>query len=228
MLHLHTITRCFLMGLALLGLSVSSANAAVYHVDRFVGTNLISGYIETDGATGVLGAHNIIDWAFDIRVPYGIWEGSLAVSTTLDSCDQPGGPTGAYSCGIGASTGDLIVRGTALTATPQQLLWDFTEVSPDPLDPFYLYIGGPVNNQPGSLTWCLSNPYAGNFGLCDGSPGEGLINSPGGLLLGLDAYVAEVVPIAQAISPVPIPAAGWLFGTALIGLVGFSKRKKAA
>jgi hypothetical protein len=30
------------------------------------------------------------------------------------------------------------------------------------------------------------------------------------------------------ISPVPVPAAVWLFGTALIGLVGFSKRKKAA
>jgi hypothetical protein len=31
-----------------------------------------------------------------------------------------------------------------------------------------------------------------------------------------------------AISAVPVPAAVWLFGTALIGLVGFSKRKKAA
>ena len=29
-------------------------------------------------------------------------------------------------------------------------------------------------------------------------------------------------------SPVPIPAAAWLFGTALIGLFGFSKRRKAA
>lgn len=30
------------------------------------------------------------------------------------------------------------------------------------------------------------------------------------------------------LSPVPVPAAVWLFGTALIGLVGFSKRRKAA
>lgn len=30
------------------------------------------------------------------------------------------------------------------------------------------------------------------------------------------------------ISPVPVPAAVWLFGTALIGLVGFSKRRKSA
>ena len=31
-----------------------------------------------------------------------------------------------------------------------------------------------------------------------------------------------------SVSPVPIPAAIWLFGTALIGLVGISKRSKAA
>jgi hypothetical protein len=30
------------------------------------------------------------------------------------------------------------------------------------------------------------------------------------------------------VSPVPVPAAIWLFGTALIGLVGFGKRRKAA
>jgi len=30
------------------------------------------------------------------------------------------------------------------------------------------------------------------------------------------------------LSPIPVPAAVWLFGTALIGLVGFSKRRKIA
>ena len=34
--------------------------------------------------------------------------------------------------------------------------------------------------------------------------------------------------IVLSTSPVPVPAAIWLFGTALIGLVGFSKRRKAA
>ena len=32
----------------------------------------------------------------------------------------------------------------------------------------------------------------------------------------------------RTLNPVPIPAAAWLFGTALIGLVGFSKRRKEA
>jgi hypothetical protein len=40
---------------------------------------------------------------------------------------------------------------------------------------------------------------------------------------------ADSVDITAApISAVPVPAAVWLFGTGLIGLVGFSKRRKAA
>lgn len=34
--------------------------------------------------------------------------------------------------------------------------------------------------------------------------------------------------LIASISPVPLPAAFWLFGTALFGLVGFGKRRKAA
>jgi hypothetical protein len=34
--------------------------------------------------------------------------------------------------------------------------------------------------------------------------------------------------IPDSVPAVPVPAAVWLFGTALIGLVGFSKRRKAA
>jgi hypothetical protein len=34
--------------------------------------------------------------------------------------------------------------------------------------------------------------------------------------------------VGADLNPVPVPATIWLFGTALIGLVGFSKRRKAA
>jgi hypothetical protein len=37
-----------------------------------------------------------------------------------------------------------------------------------------------------------------------------------------------IADIPRPLPPVPIPAAAWLFGTALIGLVGFSKRRKSA
>jgi hypothetical protein len=38
----------------------------------------------------------------------------------------------------------------------------------------------------------------------------------------------KISVLTSAISPVPVPAAVWLFGTALIGLVGFGKRRKVA
>jgi hypothetical protein len=42
---------------------------------------------------------------------------------------------------------------------------------------------------------------------------------------------AEIDNVAYedgAHSPVPIPAAAWLFGSALLGMFGFSRSKKAA
>ena len=38
----------------------------------------------------------------------------------------------------------------------------------------------------------------------------------------------EMYLSAMTVSPVPVPAAVWLFGTALLGLVGFNKRRKTA
>ena len=34
--------------------------------------------------------------------------------------------------------------------------------------------------------------------------------------------------IVSAVSPVPVPAAVWLFGTALVGFIGLSRRRKVA
>ena len=50
----------------------------------------------------------------------------------------------------------------------------------------------------------------------------------GGVFLG--DYTGSIVgmDIRLELSQVPVPAAVWLFGTALLGLVGFSKRRKAA
>ena len=44
----------------------------------------------------------------------------------------------------------------------------------------------------------------------------------------LTTQTGEFLNIELQLNPVPVPAAVWLFGTALIGLVGFSKRRKAA
>ena len=44
----------------------------------------------------------------------------------------------------------------------------------------------------------------------------------------VDIYDFTFVADGTSVNPVPIPAAAWLFGTALIGLVGFGRRRKAA
>ena len=54
-----------------------------------------------------------------------------------------------------------------------------------------------------------------------------LLNIPGSVRAGIE--IREVAFSGMhSPSPVPVPAAIWLFGTALLGLVGFSKRRKAA
>jgi hypothetical protein len=47
-------------------------------------------------------------------------------------------------------------------------------------------------------------------------------------ILGGTRMVAGIDNYNASVSPVPVPAAVWLLGTALIGLVGFSKRRKVA
>jgi hypothetical protein len=43
----------------------------------------------------------------------------------------------------------------------------------------------------------------------------------------LHAYKASSADLAGYVAPVPVPAAVWLFGSALAGVIGFGKRRKA-
>jgi hypothetical protein len=46
--------------------------------------------------------------------------------------------------------------------------------------------------------------------------------------IGCSAALPDEVISFGTVSPVPIPAAVWLFGSGLLGLVGMARRKKAA
>ncbi len=48
------------------------------------------------------------------------------------------------------------------------------------------------------------------------------------LSLGATGAAIDEVEIMHSVSAVPVPAAAWLFGTALVGLVGISRKRKIA
>jgi hypothetical protein len=58
-----------------------------------------------------------------------------------------------------------------------------------------------------SLSWLMTNP-----------PGEYWVQFSGTLVDAIDSYQLKV-------SAVPLPAAVWLFGSAMIGMIGFGRRK---
>ena len=74
--------------------------------------------------------------------------------------------------------------------------------SPDAFFVGLLYTEGEVFN---SLTWEPIFPGGGNVGF---------------------GFSMDNVEAFSAPNPIPVPAAFWLFGTALIGFVGFSRRRK--
>ena len=53
------------------------------------------------------------------------------------------------------------------------------------------------------------------------------ILGPAGTFLGNTEFGDSFVYAVAAVSQVPLPAAAWLFGSALVGLVGLGRRKKA-
>jgi len=93
-------------------------------------------------------------------------------------------------------------------------LGDFTATSTAPLNnsitlttnPWYVLA---VSNDSG-LTW-----MGDSFAACDSVSQSCTVSFADGSVLSVDA----------AVTPVPVPAAVWLFGSGLIGLIGFAKRK---
>ena len=151
---------------------------------------------------------------------YGIGGGSNLYSIDVD--------TGASSLLFPSSP---LYSGTGLAFGPDGLLYG---------------IGG------GSNLYSIDVDTGASSLLFPSSPlysGTGLAFGPDGLLYGIgggsNLYSIDVSTGASSLlfpssplysnsglafppSPVPVPAAVWLFGTALIGLVGFSKRRKSA
>ena len=66
-----------------------------------------------------------------------------------------------------------------------------------------------------------------------GSSGDGIESLPTTLSFSVPMIQGDVVAMfaegeIDVVSPIPIPAAAWLFGSGLLGMVGIARRKKAA
>jgi hypothetical protein len=182
--------------LAVLSL-ISPASATLYNVDITSGSNSIVGSITTDSATGSLGTGNITDW-------------SLLISVSGSSFDLLGPVSGNNS--------QVVVYGSAFTATGTGLFYDFSSSGPgfSAVDFQNPGIGSGINY------FCL-NGAAGN---CSGNPSAIGINANGN-----GSFIPESGNVQiGAVGAVPEPStwAMMILGFAGIGFMAYRRKSKPA
>lgn len=146
-----------------------------------------------------------------------VWSGTTTIASSsavlntrwrMDITDTLGNPlslTNAGSLGLDASLGGVLDVAGDFKVTLNALIQN--------PDAAFTY-----NNGSGLVTcytgdWCHANPVWDNLGV-------GFTDATDKLYTSYDS--------AFYYSPVPVPAAVWLFGSGLLGLVGIARRKKAA
>ena len=197
--------RCFLAA-TILTLSAATANAAAitYDVNRAIGAGSVTGFITTDGTLGDLFAGNISDWSLTLTAPDPNNAGSV-ISDTISK-------SGSDSIFIVAPLGN-----TPVTATTTQLLYDFT---PSEDTTYMLFFGTTSPN----LNWCLETINCNSDGAGSMEYISYIDTSGNKVLLSSVNHTGEITFANTA--AIPVPAAVWLFGSGLIGLAGFTRRKK--
>lgn len=124
----------------------------------------------------------------------------------IDVAVLAGAAPGVFGSGLGATTDGIVSCGLIGGGTGSNCLWDGAGF-------------GSAGQPLGSQVWNLVS-VDGN---ADGTPG---IPMPtGGPFASFQAnFQANLTPITA----VPVPAAVWLFGSGLVGLVGVARRRKSA
>ena len=174
----------FFLAAVFLTLCAATANANfIYNVDRTLGGFTLAGTIATNVNNGVLATGNII-------MP--------DTSLTLSGDN--------FSFGVV----NVFIQGSAVSATPEELLYDFTTGAENT---FLLFGTG------GNLySWCLETK-----GCSDGAADPSEFIDNGTNVAFQQDRTGEVVVFATV---VPVPAAVWLFASGLLGLVGIARRKR--
>jgi PEP-CTERM motif len=182
---------------------VSQVGATVYDL---VGTSgiSVSGTITTDGDTGVLTASDITDWH---------------INQTFDTVH--------FQSFIDPANSIVTLTGTALTATPTQLLFDFGDTASSKLDfssnNFFGGSGGLSLQLCDAVTACIDQNLASSFseiavvviapGCCSTSDGVS------------ESGVTEIAAAAAAAVPEPSAWAMMLLGFAGAGFVCYRRAK---
>jgi hypothetical protein len=185
-----------------LTLCAATANAAfIYDIDRTIGEGTalegtVTGFIETDGTIGTLTEDNINYWEI-----------------TLTSANLVGGSETFFGTDTGTGTGDILLRGNAVSADSTALWYDF-DLAPSSRGNYFLLQS---NSGTGNF-WCLeTNNCSGGDDMSE----QIGVNISGGIA----AWEARSGKIAFA-TVIPVPAAVWLFASGLLGLIGVSRLKR--
>ena len=196
----------------LLSLATATANAATitYFVDRIIddgsgSVGTVTGTITPDGTLGVLHAGNINSWTLTLTAQN--LSGSLPDLTTdvISSADASSRTV------IRPNNGD-----TAVSATPTHLLFDFDfkDNSASQVDSYFFLRGGSGNY------WCLETSVC----IDDG------VNKAETMGLNIDgtnvAKRVEHTGVVAFATVIPVPAAVWLFGSGLLGLIGLARIRR--
>jgi hypothetical protein len=227
MFYFRKFNRFLLISLALLGLSISSVNAATVHTADFIadGTRTNFNGFEGTPSTGSFGSTYTEDGITVAQIngiPNGIWTGCGGCFG--GGTGQPEGVRSWYPNG-----GDNGYTSITLSSGMNFTDVGFFTGNGGGSTSLYLYVllSGGAAVQTGNVA--TSFQEGGYLGFGGGGFDTILVRSSGGGTSFFDGrpniFALDGIELAGVPSAVPVPTAVWLFGTALIGLFGFGKRK---
>jgi hypothetical protein len=167
----------------------------------------------------------LITYDVDRAIGDGAVEGTITTDGTLGdgvsvnimqdwsltlTVPDPGDPSIILTATIDPDNSNLIFGSTVINATETELSFDFDLAGND----FMLFSGGTTE-----LFWCMETSAGG----CNGPDSHEHIGVQGTAFYSVP-HTGEIVFATATV--VPVPAAVWLFGSGLIGLVGFARRKR--
>jgi hypothetical protein len=254
MLHRRSLKRFMLISVALMGMAVSSANAMSLNIDfgqqfRFPDSLNYGAAADQIGHwnqisnTGTTELLDLSGLSTKSDVKPGIELSLTGTNVQFGAFDMPSADDG----------GDAYLLHDYFYAENLKPEWSI-EISNLDIGKYDIYYYAPPNGNIATGAFSYngnSDPGAASLDGVFSRPSTLVENESWGVLkdvsIGESGLLLEFLPGVESvfyglsglqlvqksygivpISPVPVPAAVWLFGTALIGMIGFGKRRKAA